>query len=426
MSSKKYIIIIGEEYWFDVKYEHKMRKKIFEETFEKSKYLLKTLKNNDSKYEYKILNGPRNLVKNIEEIGYDNIRAIFFFHDVFSDSILNNMTIRDIKDYLKGIEKKHNIFMYPGIDNTLLFASKKYYDILSKKLEHTILPKSKVLHHKDYQGYKDEKEILKDLFKLSKQMLKEFDKIVIKKGFSYEGKQVKVITKELASDYGDFASVTKRLNLKKFWGIKSNAIDMDIGMDRYYIIQGYNPVVTSEFNEFRVFFINGKATYITWKDQFHNVCTNDIGKNMENEVVISNKDSKMVEYKYFDERGKEMDMGKQEIKKEINKNLLIEVLRFAKKTYSEFLPLFWKYDDKPILLRLDISYATESQFLDKHAIDVKGFKSKVRLYINEIEIDPTNYFYNNLLCKNNKDINNKYLQELFGTVINRYITRNIK
>ena len=48
--------------------------------------------------------------------------------------------------------------MYPGIDNTLLFASKKYYDILSKKMPHTILPKSEVLHHKDYNGYKDEKK----------------------------------------------------------------------------------------------------------------------------------------------------------------------------------------------------------------------------------------------------------------------------
>ena len=98
MSSKKYIIIIGEEYWFDVKYEHKMRKKIFEETYEKSKHLLKILRNNDSKYEYKILNGPKNLVNNVEEIDYDNIRAIFFFHDVFSDSILNNKNIREIKD----------------------------------------------------------------------------------------------------------------------------------------------------------------------------------------------------------------------------------------------------------------------------------------------------------------------------------------
>ena len=116
-----------------------------------------------------------------------------------------------------------------------------------------------------------------------------------KKGFSYESKQVKVITKDLISDYGDFISIARRLNLKNFWGIKSNAIDMDIGMDRYYILQGYNSIVTSEFNEFRVFFINGKATYITWKDQFHNVCTNDIDKNMENEVVISNKDSKTID-----------------------------------------------------------------------------------------------------------------------------------
>jgi hypothetical protein len=420
MSNKKYIIIIGEEYWFDVKYQQKRWK----EEFEKSKYLLKTLKNNDSKYEYKILNGPKNLVKNIEEIGYDNIKAIFFFHDVFSDSILNNMTIKEIKDYLRGIEKKHNIFMYPGLENTLLFASKKYYDILSKKLPHTILPKSEVLTHKDYKGYKDEKVILRKLYKLSKNLLKDFEKIVIKKGFSYEGKQVKVITKELISDYGDFTSIARRLNLKKFWGIKSNAIDMDVGMDRYYILQGFNSKVTSEFNEFRVFFINGKATYITWKDQFDNLCTNDISKNIDEEIIISNKGSKMIDIKNYDVKGEEKP--KVTIKKEINKNLLIEVLRFAKKTYSEFLPLFWKYDDKPILLRLDISYATEPQFLDNQAIDIEGFKTKVRLYINEIEIDPTNYFYNNLLCKNNKDINNKYLQELFGNVINRYITRNIK
>lgn len=48
----------------------------------------------------------------------------------------------------------------------------------------------------------------------------------------------------------------------------------------------------------------------------------------------------------------------------------------------------------PILLRLDVSYA-----IDNHAINIDGFDSKVRLYINEIEIDPTNYFYNNIVCK---------------------------
>ena len=132
----------------------------------------------------------------------------------------------------------------------------------------------------------------------------------------------------------------------------------------------------------------------------------------------------MIDMKQYTKDGDEIP--KVPLKKELNKSLLIEVLRFAKKTYAEFLPLFWKYDDKPILLRLDISYATDNKFLDKHAIEVDGFNTKVRLYVNEIEIDPTNYFYNNLLCKKNKDINNKYLQELFGNVINKYITRNIK
>lgn len=422
--NKKYIIIIGEEYWFDVKYDYKYKKKTFRESFEKSKYLLKKLKDNNSKYEYKILNGPHDLVKNIEDLGYENIVAIFFFHDVFSDSILNGMTIKQIYDYLSNIEKKYNIIMYPGIDNTLLFASKKYYKMLKEKLPHTILPKSEVLMFEKYRGYKDERIILKKLFKTSKDMLKEFEKIVIKKGFSYEGKQVKVISRDLISDYMDFVAIARRLNLKKFWNIKSNAIDMDVGMDRYYILQGFNSRVTSEFNEFRVFFLNGKATYITWKDQFSNVCINDV--NLKEEMIISNEKTKMVEYAVFDEEGNKIENNKVPIKKEINKNLLIEVLRFAKKTYSEFLPLFWEKDGNPILLRLDISYATDDLFLDDNSIDIEGFKTKVRLYINEIEIDPTNYFYNNLLCKKNKEINNKYLQELFGDIINKYIVKNIK
>ena len=44
-------------------------------------------------------------------------------------------------------------------------------------------------------------------------MLKEFDKIVIKKGF-LRRKTSKGYNKELVADYGDFASITRRLNLK--------------------------------------------------------------------------------------------------------------------------------------------------------------------------------------------------------------------
>ena len=47
----------------------------------------------------------------------------------------------------------------------------------------------------------------------------------------------------------------------------------------------------------------------------------------------------------------------------------------------------------------DISYAEDELFMDEHGIDVDGFDKPIRLYINEMEIDPTNYFYNNILCK---------------------------
>ena len=111
--------------------------------------------------------------------------------------------------------------------------------------------------------------------------------------------------------------------------------------------------------------------------------------------------------------------------KEFNKNLLVEVLRFAKRVYNDFLPTFWDKPEPPILFRLDISYAIDPLFMDKYSIDIEGFDSKVRLYVNEIEIDPTNYFYNNIVCKKNVNITTEYLEKLFGNLINKYINKNL-
>ena len=65
----------------------------------------------------------------------------------------------------------------------------------------------------------------------------------------------------------------------------------------------------------------------------------------------------------------------------------------------------------------------DKEFIDEHSINIKGFDSKVRLYVNELEVDPTHYFYNNLVCKKNKEINTKYVQELTGGLINEYIKK---
>lgn len=417
---KKYIIIIGEEYWFDVKREYVWNDKKYIDDYKKSKYLLNTLKNNTSKYKYIILNGPTDFVKNIDNIGKDKIRAIFFFHDVFSDSILNKMTIMEMKNFLLDLENNYNIHLYPGIENTMLFGSKKYYRTLIKKMEYAALPDSKVYTMYNYKGYNDEKTIMNKLYNTSKYLLNKFDKIVIKKGFSYEAKQVKVIDKDLIFDFYDFRNIVKKLNYKNYWNIRSSAIDMDIGIDRHYILQGYNPIVKDRLNEYRVFFYNGKARYISWKTDFDNLCTDDI-ENIDENIILSN--DKRGIFKIYDMNDNHIE--NEEETKEFNKNLLVEVLRFAKKAYKDFLPTFWNKSQPPILFRLDISYAVDPLFMDQYSIDIEGFESKVRLYVNEIEIDPTNYFYNNIVCKKNVNITTEYLEKLFGNLINKYINKNL-
>lgn len=423
---KKYIIIIGEEYWNEVKFEWDiLQNKIVKEVrqFNEAKYLLETLNKNKTKYEYKLLNGPKNFIDTIKELGPENIRAIFYFHDVFSDSILNKFTVNQMMTFLKDIENKYNIFMYPGLDNTFLFASKRYYKTLIEKLPHTVLPHSKVYVKYDYQGYKDEKEINTKLFLTSKYLLKDLNKIIIKKGHSYEGKQVAIITREDVKKFSDFYEKIRRINKKEFWGIRSSAIDNEIGIDRYYILQGYNSVIAlTKFNEYRVFFINGKALYISWADEYQLLCIDDVDR--DDEINISNVNTNIINY-YYNNDGDRIKKDRHKTILKLNKNLLIEVLRFAKKTYKEFLPLFWTGVDPPILLRLDISYAIDDKFIDEHAINIEGFNSKVRLYINEIEIDPTNYFYNNIVCKKNKKITDEYLEKIFGESINNYIIKNL-
>ena len=68
---KKNVIILGEEYWFQIK-----TKKI---NFVEAKYLLEQLENN-KKYNYFILKNPGELLEKIDEIGRDKIYAIFLFH----------------------------------------------------------------------------------------------------------------------------------------------------------------------------------------------------------------------------------------------------------------------------------------------------------------------------------------------------------
>jgi hypothetical protein len=61
--------------------------------------------------------------------------------------------------------------------------------------------------------------------------------------------------------------------------------------------------------------------------------------------------------------------------------------------------------------------------MDEHSIEVDGFDTPIRLYINEMEIDPTHFFFKNILCKKNKKINTKNIQIHMGRLINNYLNK---
>ena len=373
----KNILILGEEYWF-----HK------ENTmFTEAKYLLDSLEyhRDKEKNNYIILKNPKELIDKINELNVKTIKAIFLFQDVLSDAYLNNKTILEMKNYLKDLDN-NGIYVYPPVEVIDNFGSKKYNLDLNKSLRWASLTPTKVYYLKDYNPNKDEKIIYTNLFKIFQKMSDIFNKIVIKKGYSYEGKQVIAINKEKISNFYDFRKIASRLNNKYFWGMETSSKNLDIGITRYYIIQGFNRIITKRNNEYRVFFHNGKAKFIAKGDNIPNTCI---------------KDSKT---------------------KPLEKAIII----FAKKVFKEYIPLFWNEKRLPILFRIDVSYAVDNEFQDEYSINIDGFDSPIRLYVNELEIDPTSFFYNNFICDNDKNFSSKIIQKNMAKYITKFIRKIVK
>lgn len=365
----KNILILGEEYWF---------KKESNSLFTESTFLLNYLeKKRDKRYNYIILQNPQELTKKINEIKKENIKAIFLFQDVLSDANLNNFTILEMKNYLSSL----GVFIYPPVDIIDMFGSKNYNNILNIKLKYASLPHTQVLKFSNYKPYQDEKIITQTLFKVVEKLFKIFQKIVIKKGYSYEAKQVKTFNRDNIEDFYDFRHKVRTLNYKEFWGKKINAINMDKGIDRYYIIQGFNKIVTKRKNEYRIFFHNGRAKYIAHGDKVPNYC-------------LKNKD---------------------------HSDLLVHIIQFAKKLFKDYIKIIWSEDRLPILFRIDVSYAIDPEFQDEYSKKIDGFDMPVRIYANELEIDPTSFFYNRFICANDETFTSQQMQENLAKYLNKYI-----
>ncbi len=365
----KHIIILGEEYWFK------------KTNYEEATYLLEELnKYNNKKYIYTILQSPAQLIDSIKTIDIKNIKALFLFHDVITNSNLNKKTILEMINFLKELYK-NNIYIYPQVDIIDNFGGKKYYNTLVNKLRFASLPHSRVLIFSKYVPFKDEKIIKTKLWKNINDMWKISDNIVLKKGYSYESKQVITLNKNNIKDFYNFADKIRKLNLRHLFGSFSNSIYMDNGIDRYYILQPYNKIVVNRNNEYRVFFIDGEIKYISKGLRIPNTCILD----------------------------------------EIKKPLEYEIIKFAKKLYKKYIPLIWNEKQNPILFRIDVSYAVDDIFQDKYSVNIKGFDKPIRIYCNELEIDPTSYFYNSFLCNTDNNFNTKKLQIYMAKTINKFI-----
>jgi hypothetical protein len=367
----KDIIILGEEYWFGNPEIN---------IFKPATVLLEELiKNKDPRYNYILLKNPGELIPTIKKT--PDIKGIFLFQDVISDSYLNNMNIFGMKKYLYDLKNK-GIYIYPPIDIIDIFASKNYNMIFNNFFPYAALPKSRVVKITNYNPKKEE-EVIKILWKNTEEMFNILDKVVIKKGYSYEGKQVKIFTKSTNTNYNEFKEKAKKLNYKRFWNRGSNSMYIDNGADRHYLLQGYNKIVSDRKNEYRFFFHNGKIIYISNGTGIPNVCIADAKSNP----------------------------------------LIYMMKKFAKKIFKDMMSKIWHLKRKPILFRVDVSYAEDDIFQDEHSINIEGFNKPIRLYINELEIDPTNYFYNKTNCKKNEKITSEILQKHFAKCINKFIKK---
>jgi hypothetical protein len=252
-------------------------------------------------------------------------------------------------------------------------------------------------------------------------MLLKFKKIIIKKGYSYNEEQVTVINNDVLTDFPYFKKRILELDKKNFFGVKTDAKKWEKNMDRYYIIQGFNKIITKSYNEYRVFFINGKPYYVAWDDETPIQCVSDMDKSKINIYKIRKRTTLKQDYNLI-------NTNKRSLKKIKKFNLEIsnEIIKFSVKVFNDFLKYFWinKKTKYPILFRVDVSWAEDKLFQDKYSINLETLDKKIRLYVNELEIDPTNHLYSDMVCQTNYQINTKYIQKELGNLILNYIQKS--
>ena len=360
--------------------------------------LLKQIK----KYNFKIYQNKIEFYTALKNINKVKLKCVFIFQDILSDCNLNVVNIKEMIDYMKFLNDKHNICIYPKIEDMNFFASKKYYSLLKKNMNYSILPSLEVIEIKDFS--KDKLiNLLNKIEFYAGRLFKKFDHVLINKG--YNSKKNIILSRGILN-------CRKKLIQKILYLEDANLIEKNVSLDcesnvsKVYIIQGfYNIKKKNRISEYKILFLNGNQKYISLGDNFPNLCVEDVYCNINKNYDSDNLSSNLIIDNIINNLNN--------VDKEITKY----VLAFSKIVYKDFINTYFR-GKHPLIFNLNISWSDYKGVQDKHTLYLKESKKWIRLYINDLDLRPKNFLYDNILSKNNESINSNIQNDLLKLIFN--------
>ena len=302
------------------------------------------------------------------------------FEDLFIDKsvprFFSGMNLAEAFAFYKNLESKGTV-MYPPADFVYYTNSKMYSADLHASPEYAefVLPKSKTFLF-PYHDNGALNQVWREMTTYFKRMQDETDYIVVKSGFSADMNDVYLVVTPKAESEQQFPKELDRAFPKdKRFILDENISELrdfifdfirENNVDLVMIAEPYNKIVSQRKNEYRMWYLGGKFV-----DYF---C---FGIERDEHQKI-----KLIDNQAFNE------------KNEIHVHLKTLADKLYQIVLQKIRSLLKNDDFVPVAMRFDMSYATDTLFLDKHAVTIKQ-KGNLRFYCNEIEnIDGT--FYTNI------------------------------
>ena len=323
---------------------------------------------------------PSSLEEKIHINKKKKVDLLINFEDLFVDRsvprFFSGMNIAEAFAFYKNLESKGTV-MYPPADFVYYTNSKMYSADLHSSPEYAefVLPKSSAFVF----PYHDNGALNKSWREMTtyfKRMQDETDYIIVKTGFSSDMNDVYLVVTPKAESEQQFPKDLERAfpedkrfildeNISElrdfiFDFIRENNVDIVV------VAEPYNKILTQRKNEYRMWYLGGKFV---------------------NYFCFGNERDEEQKLKLIDNQAYNQ-------KNDIHVNLKALADKLYQIILQKIRSLLKNDEFVPVAMRLDMSYAVDPLFLDKHAVTIKQ-KGNVRFYCNEIEnIDGT--FYTNI------------------------------